>query len=69
MKTVYVVIYSTSGMRERHFDNEQEANEFALTVAGSVVPMQQKVIPYRTSAQSRKYNNELRRIKKFGYGT
>lgn len=68
MKITYLVIYSTTGMRERSFDNEQEANEFALTVNGSVVPMQTKVIPYRTQSQSRKYNKELNRIKKFGYG-
>jgi hypothetical protein len=63
----WVVFYSTDRMRERHFDNETEANEFSATVKGSVCPYTEKILPSLTSAQSRKLNNELKRIKKFGY--
>ena len=63
----FIVFYSTTGMRERLFDNEIEANDFALTVNGSVAPITVKTMPHRNAAQSRKYNNELKRIKTFGY--
>jgi hypothetical protein len=66
-ETKYVVIYSTIGMRERHFDNEKDANEFAETVKGSVCPINVKIIPHRTAGESRKYNNLVKQAKRWGY--
>jgi len=42
-KTVWLCIYSTEGMRERHFDNKQDADSFAATVNGSVCDFRVKV--------------------------
>jgi len=56
----YIVIYATEGMRERSFDNEKDAKEFALTVNGSVCPFVTKL--------TGKALKEQNRIKKFGYG-
>ncbi len=64
MKKIYVVLYSLDGgMRERHFNNEQEqeANDFAATVKGSVCPMEVKT---KLTGKAKK---EQTRIKKFGY--
>jgi hypothetical protein len=61
----YVVIYSLEGgMRERTFGNEQEqeANDFAATVKGSVCPFEVKT---KLTGKAKKEQN---RIKKFGYG-
>jgi len=42
-KVIYVCIYSTSGMRERHIEDEQEAMNFAKTVKGAVCPLRLKM--------------------------
>ena len=42
-KEIYVCLYSTDGMRERHFDNEQDALTFAATVKGAVCPFKMKI--------------------------
>ncbi len=64
---MYVVFYSTTGMRERHFEDEQLANEFAATVNGSVCPYTAKILPHLTSGQSRKLNNSRKQAKNWGY--
>ena len=66
-KQKFVVFYHSVGMRERHFDTEAEANVFSATVNGSVCPYTEKILPTLTSGQRRKLNNEVKRIKKFGY--
>ena len=62
IRKVFIVIYTSKGMRERQFTDEKEANEFAITVNGSVCTMSVKTIPV-----SKKANKELKRIKTFGY--
>ncbi len=66
-KQMYVVFYSTDRMRERHFENEAEANEFSTTVNGSVCPYTAKILPPLTAGQSRKLNNSRKQAKNWGY--
>jgi hypothetical protein len=56
--TVYLVIYSKeSGMHERQFLSEAEANDFSIHVSGSVVPVSlpDARLPFK-SKKVRQYN-------------